>query len=233
MSESNALQSIAIGVGAGLLYHFLNTLSEEKVELIENLQQCVEAVKILRKHCNEVPVLGLDCEWVDAPNVSLLQLCSHKGYCAVIRLCKMASIPMSLCNLLSDRKVVKVGVGIAKDCEHLEECDLPTNSALDLRFVAKLTGAKPQNLADMYKAVVGGTLKKDLELTLSDWEAYTLTPQQIQYAADDAKAGIEIYKTLAKKVSDVNVFAQYYDMDYVPRRDNDLKSVASDECCLQ
>ncbi|XP_039951247.1 exonuclease 3'-5' domain-containing protein 2-like [Bactrocera neohumeralis] len=233
MSGPNILQSVAIGVGAGLLYHLLNTSSEKKVELIENFQQCVEAVKILRKHCNEVPALGLDCEWVDAPYVSVLQLCSHKGYCAVIRLCKMESIPMSLCNLLSDRKVVKVGVGTAKDCEHLEECDLPTKSALDLRFVAKLTGAKAQNLAEMYKAVVGGTLKKDLELIRSDWEADTLTPQQIQYAADDAIAGIEIYKALANKVSDVKVFEKFYDMDYVPHWHNGLESVASDECCLQ
>ncbi|XP_018784190.1 PREDICTED: exonuclease 3'-5' domain-containing protein 2-like [Bactrocera latifrons] len=233
MSEPSPLQSVAIAVGAGLLYHFLNTSSEKKVQLIENFQQCVEAVNILRKHCNEVPVLGLDCEWVNAPNVSVLQLCSHKGYCAVIRLCKMDTIPMSLCNLLIDRKVVKVGVGIKKDCEYLEECDLPTKSALDLRFVAKLTGAKAQNLAEMYKAVVGGTLTKDLQLIRSDWEADTLTPKQVQYAADDAKAGIEIYKALSNKVSDVKVFEKYYDMDYVPRSHNDLGSVASDECCLQ
>lgn len=233
MSGPNPLGAIAVGVGAGLLYHFLSQNSENKIELIENIQQCVEAVKILRKHCAEVPVLGFDCEWVDPPNVSLLQLCSHKGYCAVIRLCKFQTLPWSLRDLLSDGKVVKVGVGTTIDSQYLKTCDLPTNSSLDLRFVAKLTGEKAQNLADMYKAIVGGTLKKDLQLSCSNWETYALTPQQVQYAADDAIAGIQIYMVLAKRVSDVKIFKKYYDIDYVPYRHDNLESVASTECRLQ
>lgn len=49
MSGPNPLGAIAVGVGAGLLNHFLSPNSENKIELIENIQQCVEAVKILRK----------------------------------------------------------------------------------------------------------------------------------------------------------------------------------------
>lgn len=48
MSGPNPLGAIAVGVGAGLLNHFLSPNSENKIELIENIQQCVEAVKILR-----------------------------------------------------------------------------------------------------------------------------------------------------------------------------------------
>ncbi|XP_054084296.1 exonuclease 3'-5' domain-containing protein 2-like isoform X2 [Zeugodacus cucurbitae] len=207
--------------------------SESKIVLIENFQQCVEAVKILRRHCAEVPVLGFDCEWVNAPDVSLLQLCSHKGYCAVIRLCNIPNPPSSLCDLLSDRKVVKVGVGTTIDCKYLKSCNLPTYSTLDLRFVAKLTGERAQNLADMYKDVVGGTLNKDFQLSCSDWEAFQLTPQQIQYAADDAIAGMDIYLKLAKKVADVKVFEDYYNMNYIPYRHGNLESVATNECSLQ
>lgn len=185
------------------------------------------------RHCNDVPVVGFDCEWVHEGAVSVLQLCSHEGYCAVIRLCKIENLPRSLCDLLKDRKVVKVGVGTARDCTFLEACGLPTRSALDLRFVAKLTGENAQNLAAMYMDVVGGTLTKNVSLSCSDWEAYKLTPQQVQYAADDAIAGIEIYKTLAKKVSNVNVFEKYYDMDYKPNIHNALESVASNQCCVQ
>uniref|UniRef100_A0A0A1XE10 Werner syndrome ATP-dependent helicase homolog n=1 Tax=Zeugodacus cucurbitae TaxID=28588 RepID=A0A0A1XE10_ZEUCU len=233
MSGPNPLGAIAVSVGVGLLYQFMTSNSKSKIELIENFQQCIKAVKILRRHCAEVPVLGFDCEWVNAPDVSLLQLCSHKGYCAVIRLCNIPNPPSSLCDLLSDRKVVKVGVGITSDCQYLRTCNLPTNSALDLRFMAKLTGERAQNLADMYKDVVGGTLKKDFELSCSDWEAFQLTPQQIQYAADDAIAGMEIYLQLAKKVTNVKVFTDYYDMDYIPYHHDNLKSLITNRCSLQ
>lgn len=52
------------------------------------------------RHCDEYNVLGFDCEWVTVGGarrpVALLQLASHRGLCALIRLCKLQMIPIEL-----------------------------------------------------------------------------------------------------------------------------------------
>lgn len=177
------------------------------------------------RHCEENPVLGFDCEWVLERKVALLQLCTHKGYCALIRLCKMTTLPQSLCDLLQDRNVVKVGVEALSDAVLLRNSNLPTVSTLDLRFVAVLTGAKPKKLAAMYNEVVGGTLDKDWEKSKSNWEANNLTQSQIDYAAGDAIAGLKIYMALYRRVPDVKVFKQYYDKEYVRHHHDGLQPI--------
>lgn len=48
-------------------------------------------------HCDEYNVIGFDCEWVsygkDRHPIALLQLESHRGYCALIRLCHLRKVP--------------------------------------------------------------------------------------------------------------------------------------------
>ena len=41
-------------------------------------------------------VLGFDCEWVNEGPVSLLQLATHNGVCALFRLGKIGYIPSKL-----------------------------------------------------------------------------------------------------------------------------------------
>lgn len=53
------------------------------------------------RHCNEVAVLGFDCEWMVKPDigrqkVALLQLASHRGLCVLIRLSTLKHIPDEL-----------------------------------------------------------------------------------------------------------------------------------------
>ncbi|XP_053962618.1 exonuclease 3'-5' domain-containing protein 2-like [Anastrepha ludens] len=235
MPNPNPLEAVAVGVGAGLLYWWLRSGSNGKTVVINNYKECEAAVRILREHCEEYPALGFDCEWVwESKGVDILQLCTHKGYCAVIRLCAMDTLPPSLYNLLNDYHVVKVGVAPLDEAGRLSmEFNLTTVSTLDLRFVAVLTGEKPGTLAAMYKSVVGGTLNKCWRLSASNWQANNLTQEQIDYAAGDAIAGIEIYTTLAQKVSDVSVFKQYYDQRYDPHHHDTLKPIATNKCSPQ
>ncbi|XP_067627933.1 exonuclease 3'-5' domain-containing protein 2-like isoform X1 [Eurosta solidaginis] len=227
------LEAIGVIAGAGLLYSWLNS-SDRKTEVVDDYQKTVRAVKIIRKHCRENPVLGFDCEWVQESKVALLQLCTHKGYCALIRLCSLQTIASSLYDLLADRDVVKVGVGVKKDAQLLQNNGLQTVSTLDLRFVAVLTGlAKPQKLSSMYEEVLGKSLNKKNYLAWSNWEAHTLKSDEIEYAANDAIAGIEVYMKLAKSVPNVKKFEKYFDMHFDPHHHNGLKPEATNECNLQ
>ncbi|XP_054733480.1 exonuclease 3'-5' domain-containing protein 2-like [Anastrepha obliqua] len=238
MPNPHPLEAVAFGVGAGLLYWWFRSGSNEQTTelhhthynfVINNYKECEDAVKILRKHCEENPVLGFDCEWEwRSKGVDILQLCTHKRYCAVIRLCAMDTFPPSLCDLLNDSHVVKVGVDALEDAGRLSRnLNLTTVSTLDLRFVAVLTGEEPGSLAAMHERVVGVPLDKCLDVSESNWRANNLTQEQINYAAGDAIAGINIYKILAQKVSDVSVFEQYYDQKYDPYYHDKLNPIAT------
>lgn len=52
------------------------------------------------RHCDEFPVLGFDCEWLTVGGtrrpVALLQLTTHRGLCALIRLSHLRMIPSEL-----------------------------------------------------------------------------------------------------------------------------------------
>ncbi|XP_054740090.1 exonuclease 3'-5' domain-containing protein 2-like [Anastrepha obliqua] len=237
MENPNPLEVVAIGAGAGLLYWWFRSGSNgQRTVVIKNYKECEAAVEILREHCKENPVLGFDCEWVwGSDRVDLLQLCTHKGYCALIRLCAMRTLPPSLGELLDDSHIVKVGVDPLNDAGRLSKqyTNLTPISILDLRFVAVLTREKPGTLAAMYKSVVGGTLDKCWQLSASNWRAKYLTQEQIDYAAGDAIAGIQIYTTLAQKVSHVSVFQQYYDQRYNSYYHDALEPIATNTCSLQ
>ncbi|XP_063039779.1 exonuclease 3'-5' domain-containing protein 2 isoform X2 [Engraulis encrasicolus] len=113
------------------------------------------------------PVLGLDCEWVSMKGkpcpVSLLQLATYTGQCALIRLHLLLrpaaeeeeesslhtpgptpgplplplALPSTLAELLSDLHVLKVGVGCYEDGKRLaHDHGLVLRRTVDLRFLA-------------------------------------------------------------------------------------------------
>lgn len=61
---------------------------------------CLTCLLSINRHAEEYNVLGFDCEWVTVGGtrrpIALLQLASHKGYCALIRLCHLQRIPPEL-----------------------------------------------------------------------------------------------------------------------------------------
>lgn len=60
----------------------------------------IKKFPFIRRHCTEYKVLGFDCEWVTVGGarrpVALLQLASHRGLCALFRLCHLQRIPPEL-----------------------------------------------------------------------------------------------------------------------------------------
>ncbi|CAG0901332.1 unnamed protein product [Darwinula stevensoni] len=81
-------------------------LRKKQVFVIDNDEQWNRHIEDLQRAKDELPVLGLDCEWTSETQskVSLLQLASCRGLCLLVRLSKFSSdpLPQSLLELLSD-----------------------------------------------------------------------------------------------------------------------------------
>uniref|UniRef100_A0A8C2ISG6 Exonuclease 3'-5' domain-containing protein 2 n=1 Tax=Cyprinus carpio TaxID=7962 RepID=A0A8C2ISG6_CYPCA len=164
-----------------------------------------------QKDLSIYPVLGLDCEWVKsmrvsvkgkASAVSLLQLATFSGRCVLVRLLKFQDaqlpLPEGLVGVLSDPRVLKVGVGCYEDGKRLaQDHGLTLSSTVDLRYLALRQRQAVLNnglsLKSLAADLLNVTLDKSLELRCSDWEADVLTREQMVYAAHDAQISVALF----------------------------------------
>ncbi|XP_045420885.1 exonuclease 3'-5' domain-containing protein 2 isoform X2 [Lemur catta] len=130
---------------------------------------------LLRSELEDFPVLGIDCEWVNlegkASPLSLLQMASPSGLCVLVRLPKLIcggkTLPRTLLDILADGTILKVGVGCSEDASKLlQDYGLVVRGCLDLRYLA---------------------------LRQSNWDAETLTDDQVTYAARDAQISVALF----------------------------------------
>uniref|UniRef100_A0A8D9EHF2 Exonuclease 3'-5' domain-containing protein 2 n=2 Tax=Cacopsylla melanoneura TaxID=428564 RepID=A0A8D9EHF2_9HEMI len=189
---------------SGIRAFFNKTKKINQVFYVESKQECDE---IIKKHFRHHQVLGLDCEWVTIGShrgpVSLLQLASPDGVCALFRLPKiyqydyfhdLKSIPQSLEDLLFNENILKVGVAIENDSKYLsEDYNVLLSSWLDLRHLAKDNDVTPKGLAYLAQETVGIKLEKKFNVRVSNWDADVLTEEQIHYAAMDAYVAVKIF----------------------------------------
>lgn len=171
------------------------------VRIVSSASSCKMAVAELRRHCNDYPVLGLDCEWYNMYErhpVALLQLATNQGLCVLIRLCEIDYIPSTLNDLLSDAKIKKVGVEVKRDMQYLyTDYNLRGNGAIDLRDLARRCGVPPPHgLAGLAEKTL--KVKMDKTFRVRDWDAVELSDQDIKYAAYDALVGIELFRKYAE-----------------------------------
>lgn len=179
------------------------------------------------RHLEEYNVLGFDCEWISQYRrypVALLQLSTHRGLCALIRLCKIKKIPDELQvwviifyysfsliikiqffvrqQLLEDESILKVGIQPHADARYLVQDYGITRvaSILDLRALARECDCKASGLGALAEQILNVILEKNRCVCASNWEAATLTELQIDYAAKDARVGIEIFKVFQEKI---------------------------------
>ncbi|XP_042598821.1 exonuclease 3'-5' domain-containing protein 2 isoform X1 [Cyprinus carpio] len=164
-----------------------------------------------QKDLSVYPVLGLDCEWVKsmrvsvkgkASAVSLLQLATFSGRCVLVRLLKFQDaqlpLPEGLVGVLSDPRVLKVGVGCYEDGKRLaQDHGLTLSCTVDLRYLALRQRQAVLNnglsLKSLAADLLNVTLDKSLELRCSDWEADVLTREQMVYAAHDAQISVALF----------------------------------------
>ncbi|XP_024131129.1 exonuclease 3'-5' domain-containing protein 2 isoform X2 [Oryzias melastigma] len=160
----------------------------------------------MQEELSVLPVLGLDCEWVSvkgrASEVSLLQMSSYSGLCALVRLLAFRdgqqAFPLSFVELLRDPKVLKVGVGCYEDGKRLtRDHGLLLACTVDLRYLALRQRRTPADnglsLKSLAAELLNFPLDKSPALRCSDWEADQLTPNQVTYAARDAQVAVALF----------------------------------------
>ncbi|XP_055322330.1 uncharacterized protein LOC129578178 [Sitodiplosis mosellana] len=96
-------------------------LSNPEIHVICNVEDCETMAEQLRKHCNEYNVLGFGCRYsANRQTVSLLQLASHRGLCALVQLRKLKTIPTKLQDILEDEHILKIGDDVSFNVNRLE-----------------------------------------------------------------------------------------------------------------
>ncbi|KAL1526058.1 hypothetical protein AB1Y20_020879 [Prymnesium parvum] len=149
---------------------------------------------------DSAPVVGVDAEWVADRPVSLLQLAVH-GVCVLLRMHTLVArgegMPPSLSALLSDRSIVKTGVGATADLRYVRNLvGIPAAGVVELQHLAAKEGISPSGLQRLARDVLGRHLEKNPAIQSGNWEADTLSDEQVAYAAMDAHVSVDIFFAL-------------------------------------
>ncbi len=128
-------------------------------------------------------------------DVSLLQL-SGPNKAFLFRI-NRTGMHRRLCNLLSDKRIIKVGAAIHDDIRGLQKHqDFKPGSFVDLQKIVGEYGIRDKSVKKMSAIILGYRISKTQQL--SNWEADTLSEPQEIYAATDAWVCREMYIKLMK-----------------------------------
>lgn len=149
------------------------------------------------------PILGIDTETKPTfkkgqhTKVSLLQV-STTEVCFLFRL-NHIDMPQSLVDLLSDKKVPKVGLSLHDDIASLHRrADFEPGSFVDIQALVGQLGIEDMSLQKLYANLFGQRISKRQRLT--NWNADVLTDAQKLYAATDAWACINLYNEIQRLI---------------------------------
>ncbi len=168
---------------------------EGEIQIIEDHDQVDDIAKFLSSQ----KVIGFDTETRPAfkkgvfNKVALLQL-STTDRAFLFRVNKIG-VPSQILKILSNPGIVKPGVAIRDDVKGLQAISMfKPKGFVELQDHAKEMGILNFSLKKLAAIVLGFRISKSQQL--SNWEAPTLTDAQKIYAATDAWAALEIYKSL-------------------------------------
>jgi ribonuclease D len=171
---------------------------EGPIHLIERAELVDEAVKKLRGE----EVLGFDIESKpcftrgDSNPPALIQVaCSDCVY--IFRVVDMG-LPESLCVVLADEAILKVGVSLRDDVKELRTlCDFTPAGFFDLGKVSKCADMKHHGLKGLAAVLLGFRISKSMQR--SNWANSPLSEKQIRYAATDAWISRELYLEMKRR----------------------------------
>lgn len=124
--------------------------------------------------------------------------------------------------LLEDRRILKVGVGVDLDARYLrEDYDVDVQGTFDLRYMAALAKCEPGRLAAMSKAYLN--IELDKGEALSDWDASKFSIWQINYAMKDVYVAIELFKLFLERIYD----------GWMPRTDKEKVQYVINRYCVK
>ena len=161
------------------------------MESMDDLSQALEAIKATRE-------VGFDTESRpsfrknDHYKVALIQMATA-SHAWLIRT-SILGLPQPLQDLLEDPSFRKIGVSTQDDNFRLRAFG-PYRPAgfVDLQPIARAIGLKEQSLRKLADSVLGLYVSKSAQLT--NWEAESLKPNQILYAATDAWIPLMLYRS--------------------------------------
>lgn len=101
--------------------------------------------------------------------------------------------------MIESDDIVKVGFGLASDRPQIHrKLGLTLGKSIDVSQLVKRLGFKDAvGLKVAVAVVLGQRFAKSKKATTSNWANATLTPQQLQYAANDAHASLLVYQALS------------------------------------
>ncbi|KAL5021968.1 hypothetical protein ScPMuIL_001123 [Solemya velum] len=179
--------------------------SETQIHVINSSTEWEQHYPTIISHLETCKVLGFDCEWVFDKKrcpVAMVQISTQQGFCLLVRTCKMASnIPETFKKLLADRSILKVGVASKDDGKKLQkDYGIVVRGCVDLRhMLGRIRGiynCSSVGLQGLAAAVLGVNMAKEYGIRCGNWEADTLSTEQIDYAACDALVAVDIFTNL-------------------------------------
>jgi ribonuclease D len=187
--------------------NFEPTISKEAVAALPTISfdgqiVVIDSVDQIDSACNELlreKIIGFDTE--SRPSfqrgvvnrIALLQL-STASKCFLFRLNKIR-LDKAILKILENSKITKVGLSVSGDIRELSTLrHFRPKGFVDLQQLVHTHGITDQSLIKIAAITLGGRISKAQRL--SNWEAVTLTDAQQLYAATDAWACLEIFKTL-------------------------------------
>lgn len=161
------------------------------------------------------PILGFDTETRPSfqkgarqNKVALLQV-SSPDTCFLFRLDHI-DMPESIIRLLSDRRVLKIGLSWNDDLRMLHRrADFEPGVFVELQEYVKKLGIEDLSLQKLYANIFGQKISKTQRLT--NWEADVYTEGQKLYAATDAWACIQLYEEITRLDR-----TQDYELEIIP-----------------
>lgn len=186
---------------------FPQTISNEELNLLPSANYHREVVVVdseeqIGDACRDLlssPIIGFDTETRPSfkagvsYKVSLLQLSTPKR-CYLFRLNKIP-LDREIIRVLESTTTLKIGVDVAGDIRSLNALrHFRDRGFVDLQHIAWEWGVEEKSLRKMAGIILKVKISKAQRL--SNWEAATLTSQQMQYAATDAWSCVDMYDKL-------------------------------------
>ncbi len=182
------------------LKDYPKTAFKGKIFVIENMKQFAAALDILKGH----KILGFDTETRPSfkkgktNKLALLQL-STENEAFLFRVNKIG-LPSEILQLMSSKKIIKVGLGLKDDLQKLKQtAHFNANGFIDLQDMVEDYGINDKSLKKVSAIVLGHKISKNQQL--SNWESEELTEAQQLYAATDAWICLKIYQKLSSTSS--------------------------------
>ena len=176
-------------------------------------------IETLFEYINKnVKYVGFDSEWTDNNHVDLIQISFRKiaNEKAKTYLIQTHNLMIVKCanfvEFLESKSILKLGVGIINDYNIIfKTYNIRLSGKIDLNNIYQhYNDAKYMSLSKLVSNVCGREIKKDSNIRCSNWNAKTLSNEQIIYAALDAYYGLEILEKIMDKNDDLHYMMYIY-----------------------